>query len=118
MTPDARLGVVSRLLRSATVPLSEWPRDLWDTEVIAAAAVMAVNISGDDPFDAEQEVTAWLPKPLPAELLSLGLRAIKEATAEGGPWAQSWTTDKSRADALGTIARIRSVLASGMRPYE
>ncbi|MGA3526807.1 DUF4259 domain-containing protein [Melissospora conviva] len=115
LTPDARLVVVSRLLRSAAVPLSDWPRDLWDTEVIAAAAVLAVNVSGDDPFDSEQGVTEWLPKPLPAELLSLGLRAIDEATAPGGPWAQSWTTDQSRADALGTIARIRDVLASAMR---
>jgi hypothetical protein len=115
LTPDARLVVVSRLLRSAAVPLSEWPRDLWDTEVIAAAAVLAVSVSGDDPFDAEQDVTEWLPKPLPAELLSLGLRAIDQATALGGPWMQSWTTDHSRADALGAIARIRDVLASAMR---
>ncbi|WP_433536325.1 DUF4259 domain-containing protein [Micromonospora sp. CA-249363] len=115
LTPDARLVVVSRLLRSAAVPLSEWPRDLWDTEVIAAAAVLAVNVSGDDPFDAEQDVTEWLPKPPPAELLSLGLRAIDEATALGGPWEQSWTTDHSRADALGAIARVRDVLASAMR---
>ncbi|WP_052744838.1 DUF4259 domain-containing protein [Micromonospora sp. HK10] len=116
LPPDARLGVVSRLLRSAAVPLAEWPRDLWDTEVIAAAAVLAVNISGDDPFDAEHEVTEWLPKQLPAELLSLGLRAIEEATTPSGPWAQSWTTDQSRADALDAITRIRSVLASRMRP--
>ncbi len=112
LTPDARLVVVSRLLRSAAVPLSEWTPDLWDTEVIAAASVLAVNVSGDDPFDAEQEVTEWLPKPSPAELLGLALRAIEEATAPDGPWARSWTTDQSRADAFRAIARIRDVLAS------
>ncbi|MEH1030829.1 DUF4259 domain-containing protein [Micromonospora profundi] len=115
LTPEARLVVVSRLLRSAGVPLSEWPCDLWDTEIIAAAAVLAVNVSGDDPFDAEQDVTEWLPKPLPAELQSLGLRALDEATALGGPWARSWTTDQSRAAALGAVARIREVLATPQR---
>lgn len=113
-------GTTSQLLRSATVPLSDWPRDLWDTEVIAAATalaanVLAANVSGDDPFEAEHEVTEWLPKPLPAELLSFGLSAIAETTALGGPWTQSWTTDQSRADASDVIARIRDVLASATR---
>jgi hypothetical protein len=109
---DARLVVVSRLLRSAAVPLSEWPGDLWDTDVIAAAAVVAVNVSGDDLFDAEHRVTEWLPKPLPAELPSLALRAVEEATAPGGPWARSWTTDRSRTAAFNAIARIRGALAT------
>ncbi|MGC5017574.1 DUF4259 domain-containing protein [Micromonospora sp. DT47] len=111
LTPEARLVVVSRLLRSAAVPLSEWPRDLGDIEVIAAAAVLAVNVAGNDPFDAEQDVTHWLPKPLRSELLTLALRALEEATTPGSPWSRSWTTDQSRADAFDAIVHIRDVIA-------
>lgn len=50
-----------------------------------ATVDLAVNVSGEDPFDAEQDVTQWLPKPLPEELLILALRAVEEATASGGP---------------------------------
>ena len=79
-TPMQRLETIGAILAPAAVPADRWPPHLWDTEVIAAAAVFASNVSGEE-FDTDpgrtRAIADYLARPLdlPRWLLPLSTRS-------------------------------------------
>lgn len=114
-TPIQRLGTIVSILAPAAVPADRWPPELWDTEVIAAAAVVASNVSGEN-FDTDPgralAVADYLPRPLDPALVATALEALTYATASGTAWFTSWADDDLRREAIAEHDRVREALAN------
>jgi hypothetical protein len=114
-TPMQRTETIGSILAPGAMPADRRPPDLWDTEVIAAAAVVAANVSGEG-FDSDPEraldVADYLPKPLDPALVATALQALIYATAPGTFWSTSWADDDLRREAIEEHDRVREALTN------
>jgi hypothetical protein len=96
----------------------------WSSEVVAAAALVALALPGgavvvhgeDGDFDPDADENAdgeWTPAILrrpDAALSSLALEAVQAVTRAGGEWHRTWVRDDDRDAALERVSDIVRIL--------
>ncbi|MFI6393128.1 DUF4259 domain-containing protein [Nonomuraea sp. NPDC050540] len=112
---EGKLDRIIRIMNSA-VRGDMFPEgDLLPEEIIAVAAIVALNVSPDMEGVWESEVTGlagWLPKPVTPPTMDLAIQALAKATPLDGWWSKSWVDESERSEAMNAISQIREKLQS------
>lgn len=82
------------------------------SEVVAAATIVAVNLSGGMERGAYPNVEGWLAPSGAAALRGLALRAMRVCLPEDGWYWESWTRESDRVVARAVVANLTSALGA------
>ncbi len=106
MPEPERAAELERLLSESV----EDGQDADPSEVVAAATIVAVNLSGGMERGAYPNVEGWLAPSVAAALRGLAVQAMRVCLPEDGWYWDSWTRESDRLVAHAFVANLTSVL--------